>query len=308
MGIGFRLLLVLVGGTMLSLSMELAQYYDAGRVTSADDVYANVLGTITGGLGGIYLSGRWQVPLIAEISAKPLPAALLAAWAGYRLYPYVPTIDLHKYWDAVKPVIYNPTLSLDGLYRHTTIWLAAFALISLLFGSRRSVLLAPLFCGCALVARMLIIDTELSISDVTGASVALCLWPIMLIMPHRRRAAVLFILLGTAVIVERLQPFQFLPVARNFEWVPFHSLMMGSIGVNVMAFCEKSFLYGTLLLLFTEAGRRLRTAVVIVGGAVFATSWVQTYLPSRSADITDLLMVLLLAGGIALLNGPQQTA
>src|SRR3954471_12197117 len=75
--VALRLLLIAVGGTTLSLTMELTQYYDIGRVTAADDVYANFLGTISGGLGGICLSGRWRVSLIAEISAKPIPIALL---------------------------------------------------------------------------------------------------------------------------------------------------------------------------------------------------------------------------------------
>ena len=214
----------------------------------------------------------------------------------------MPTIDLHKYWNALKPVILNPTLSLEGLYRHTTIWLTIFALIAALIGQRRSAMLAPLFCGCILAARVLIVDATLSVAEITGAAVAICLWPAMLALSSRRRAAALFVLLGAAVIAERLQPFQFQHAARDFGWVPFRSLMAGSIAVNVMSFFEKSFLYGSLFYLFTEAGGRLRTAVLIVGGALFATSWAQTYLPGRSAEITDLIMALLIAGGFALLR------
>ena len=42
-----------------------------------------------------------------------------------------------------------------------------------------------------------------------------------------------------------------------------------------------------------------------VGGVLFATSWAETYLPGRSAEITDLTMVLLLAGGFALVPNSQ---
>jgi len=308
MSVGLRLFLIIIGGATLSLTMELTQYYDASRVTAIDDIYTNLLGTIMGSLGGIYLSGRWRVPLIAEISEKPIPAALIAAWVGYRLYPYVPTIDLHKYWNALKPVILDPVFSLESLYRHTTIWLTTFALISVLVGHRRSILLAPLFCGFILVARVLIVDTALSVAEIMGAGIALCFWPIMLAISHRQRAAVLFLLLGIAVVIERLKPFQFQSGARDFGWVPFRSLMEGSIAVNVMAFCEKSFLYGALLYLFTEAGGRLRTAVLIVGGTLFTTSWVETYLPGRSGEITDFVMVLLLAGGFALFHTRQRIA
>jgi hypothetical protein len=37
------------------------------------------------------------------------------------------------------------------------------------------------------------------------------------------------------------------------------------------------------------------------------TSWAETYLPGRSAEITDAVMVLLVASGFALLSsGPRQ--
>ena len=82
--------------------------------------------------------------------------------------------------------------------------------------------------------------------------------------------------------------------------------MEGSISVNVLAFFEKSFWYGSLLYLFIEAGGRLRTAVLIVGAAVFATSWLQIYLPNRSAEITDLVILVLIAGGFALAHKQTQ--
>jgi VanZ family protein len=77
MSVALRIILMGTCGAMLSLTMELTQYYAASRMTAASDVYANFLGTMVGCLGGIYLSGRWRVPLIAEISTKPIPAGLL---------------------------------------------------------------------------------------------------------------------------------------------------------------------------------------------------------------------------------------
>ena len=43
-----RVLVVVLCGTVLSISFELAQYYIPGRFTSAADVYANTLGTLVG--------------------------------------------------------------------------------------------------------------------------------------------------------------------------------------------------------------------------------------------------------------------
>jgi hypothetical protein len=41
----FRVGVVTIGGAALSIAIELTQYFDAGRITAATDVYANVLGT-----------------------------------------------------------------------------------------------------------------------------------------------------------------------------------------------------------------------------------------------------------------------
>ncbi len=129
---GLRLLIVTIFGTVLSAGVELVQYFEPERMTSAVDIYANLAGTILGGLAATLLSRPLRIPFMAEFSPKPIPAALIAAWAGYRLYPYVPTIDLHKYWNALKPVVLHPVFSGEALYSHTTIWLTIFALIETL--------------------------------------------------------------------------------------------------------------------------------------------------------------------------------
>ncbi|WP_428662869.1 VanZ family protein [Reyranella sp.] len=303
-----RLLIVAVFGALLSASVELIQYFEAERVTSAADLYANLAGTILGGLGATLLSRPWRVPLTAVFSPKPIPLALIAAWTGYRLYPYVPTIDLHKYWNALKPIVLHPVLSFESLYSHTTIWLTIFALIGTLVGQRGAAMLSVLFCGFVLTARVLIVGTVLSVSEVAGAAAAICLLPLLHRLSSRQKAASLFALLGVTVLIGRLQPFEFAPMPRDFEWMPFLSLMRGSLAVNVMSLFEKSFLYGSLIYLFIEAGGRLPTAALVVSLTLFATSCTQMYLPDRSAEITDAVIALLLAIGFALTRETPRSA
>ncbi|HEX5232463.1 MAG TPA: VanZ family protein [Bradyrhizobium sp.] len=297
-----RIFLVCAGGAGLSATMELTQYFDIGRVTSANDVYANVLGTVAGGLAANSAFRCWRLPFASGIASRPVPALLIAALAAYRLYPYVPATDLHKYWAALKPVILDPGLSPGAALRHTVVWLTCFSFISAVVGERRSAVVAPAFCCCILAARVMIVDAVLSFDEIAGAAAAICLHPVMLTLTGRRRAGALFATLAAIVVVERLQPFQFQPIARDFGWIPFRSLLGGSVAVNVMAFFEKTFLYGSLLELFAEAGGRPRTALSLVGGMLLATSWAELYLPGRSAEITDFVILLLLAGGFALVR------
>jgi glycopeptide antibiotics resistance protein len=49
---------VTVGGALLSISVELTQYFDAARYTEATDVYANTLGTFLGAAAALGLFRR----------------------------------------------------------------------------------------------------------------------------------------------------------------------------------------------------------------------------------------------------------
>src|SRR6185312_10275125 len=70
-----RVLIVAGGGTALSAAMELSQYYDAERVTSAIDLCTNLLGAVLGGAGAIGVSADRPAAFLGEITEKPVPVA-----------------------------------------------------------------------------------------------------------------------------------------------------------------------------------------------------------------------------------------
>ena len=128
-----------------------------------------MLGAVVGGVTD--WNFRW--PLLRTVAANRVPALLLALWLGYRLYPYLPTIDLHKYWAAIKPVVVYPSVRAYDLCRYATIWLTAAALIEPLDESNRGCLLFPLFIIGVLGAKVLIVGKVLSVAEIAGAAMAL---------------------------------------------------------------------------------------------------------------------------------------
>jgi VanZ family protein len=295
------LVLATAAGALLSLCIELTQYYDASRVTSFSDFYTNTVGTLLGALAANAVGARFRLPFIGEAAARPIPALLLLAWLAYRMYPYVPTINPHKYWNALKPVILAPSLMRYDLFRQAAIWLTVYALIEACVRRRRSALLAPVFAIAVLGAKVLIIGVILKPSDPAGAGLAYVVWLLLLLLPARLAAGLAGLVLCGYVIALRLEPFTFLPVARDFGWIPFLGLMQGSLQVDTLAFLEKFFLYGAMVYLLGIAlGSRL-VAALFVTAVLFGTSWAEMYLPGRSAEITDGLMALLIAVVFALL-------
>jgi len=235
-----RIALVVATGTALSTLMELAQYYDSGRVTSATDVYANVVGTVLGALGSSLAGTDFRWPLLREIATNRVPALLLSAWVGYSLFPYVPTVDLHKYWNALKPVISHPTLTAYDLLHPTAVWLAIRSLIEEIAGPKRAWLLFPFFIGFVLTAKVSMVHTTLTMAEIFGAGLAVGLWGV-LALDAGLRNIVIALLFGGYVIAERLEPFQFAGPGRSFGWVPFLGFMASSFELAVLSFLQKFF-------------------------------------------------------------------
>lgn len=278
-------------GAVLSFSMESLQYYDWGRDPQSTDFYANTLGTILGATAGWLFGRDFKWPLIGAVSVNRVPALLLLCWMGYRLYPYVPTINLHKYWDSLKPVFLHPVFDLYGIFRQAAVWLTLAMLIEKTVGQVQAPAVFRRFAGFILLSSILVISTWISISQLAGMAAAYVLWRILARWP-RAPIVICTILLGAYVTTFRLEPFTLSPVAGRYGWTPFLSFMLGSIDLDVQSFFEKFFLYGGLIWLLAEGGMPVRRASILVATILFVTSIVEIYIPGRSAEVTDAVLAL----------------
>lgn len=288
-----RVLVVTLAGLALCTAVELAQYFDAGRLTNLSDVYFNTLGSALGATAALLIGNLGRFLRLTGVAFKPMPALLLVAMLGYHLYPYVPTIDLHKYWHALRPLIIAPRASPYDILRYFALWLTTCCLIASLVGSVRSVAAAALFMALVFAAKIAIVNLIVTPAETIGAAAALVLW---LAVGRRARPAMLLTaaVLCLSIVLDRLQPFQFLAEPRPFGWLPFRSFLDGSIAINTMSMLEKFFLYGSLLWLAAEALLPLWLATLSVALLLLVTSVAETYLPGRSAEITDALLVLII--------------
>ncbi|HEX4272526.1 MAG TPA: VanZ family protein [Rhizomicrobium sp.] len=300
-----HLLLVVLAGLVLSVSMELLQYYDSGRDTEATDVYTNVAGTAIGASLAQGLGDLWS-KLPRRRPGDSAALLLLAAWVGYNLFPFVPVIDLHKYWDAVKPLLHS-RLDPYLLFAHVAVWFAAALLIEAVAPRRRSDILFAALIAVLIGGKVFVVGGGLTPAEIGGAGLAFVLYAILKDRP-RERLWLAVILLAGAVIAGRLEPFHFVGRTGSFGWIPFLSFMGGSIGVDTLSFLEKAFRYGTLIWLLERAGWRLPHATVSVAAVLLATSIAEIFLPGRSAEITDAVMALLCGAVIALVRTPARPA
>ncbi|HJU19557.1 MAG TPA: VanZ family protein [Stellaceae bacterium] len=294
-----RFAIVTCAGLVLCTSVELAQFYDQGRMTNLSDVYLNTFGTGLGVGAGSVLDGVWRVRLLRNISLHPVPVMLIAAMLGYHLFPYVPTIDLHKYWQSLKPVFLTPALTPLAVFHYFVLWLTTSYLVSAVMPNDAKA--APLFCAFVLFGKIVIVGLVLTVPELLGAALAVvCSLPFL--KYRRGAAAVAAAALLALIMVLRLEPFKFHAAAAAFGWIPFKSLIRGSYAVNLQVFAEKFFLYGSCIWILCKAGLRLRYATLVVASLLLVTSYVEIYLPGRSAEVTDAVMAVLTAAIIAILE------
>lgn len=287
-----RVIASLLAGIALSVSVEFIQIYDVGRVSAMSDVYANSVGAFLGAMAGAALSIDFRFLPWHVLRHRPFAPLMLFCWLAYRLFPYVPVIDAHKYWHAVRPLIEGPAPAFADLLRGFASWLGVGALLESVWGpstARRGLpaLVVAVFC-----ARIGITDIALSRAEVIGGFSAAAFWVAWLYGTSSRRLIVATAL-AAAVVVEALQPFQFLTAARSFGWIPFRAFIDGSIWIAVPSLTAKFFLYGTLVWSLVRVGLSLMSATAATAVLVFLVHYAQIYLPGRSAEITDTLLVLM---------------
>jgi VanZ family protein len=91
-------------GIALSTFIELIQFYDAGRYSNMSDIYVNGAGSLFGAIAALG-SRNFRTSKLERFLQPDGAIILLGCWLGYRLFPYAPVINLHKYWDAIKPLL-----------------------------------------------------------------------------------------------------------------------------------------------------------------------------------------------------------
>jgi VanZ family protein len=295
-----RIALVACAGLALSAGIELLQYFDLQRVTNMSDVYSNTAGTLLGAFGGTLLHREVQFPLIGHIARRRFVVLLLVSWLGSRLFPYLLRPNFGESWGRLF-VISGPRIAALDLYIQFAIWLVVALLIEALVGQDRGRWALLWVFPALLFIRTLLAGRGPSASEALGGVLAAFIWSVLLCR-LRARASLVATLFAGVVVLQGLAPYTFLSKPRHFGMVPFLSFINDTRDNGVRSFFDKTFTYGGLVWLTIRAGSSWTIAVISGGILVLALRLAQVYLPGRTAEITDLLMLLILAAMLRLMR------
>jgi hypothetical protein len=174
-------------------------------------------------------------------------------------------------------------------------------LLEALFGAAMSRRTLPWMFAVTLAVRIFIVDGVFAPLELAGGVIAVLVWSLLL-WRVRVRAPVVAALFTLSLVAQALEPFTFSAAARPFGWIPFRSFLESSFENGVPVFFEKSFTYGGFVWLWVRAGIPSGVTAGVGGAVVLCLRLIQMYLPGRSAEITDAIMLLLLAAGLKLMG------
>lgn len=293
-------------GLALSLAMELAQFFDAGRITTLTDVYPNVIGALAGAVAGPALARRTDhLTGTSRARAEPVALLLLALFLAYRLYPYVPSIDLRAWFHAARAAVNPQTLYWGQALRYLVLWWVVGTLIRPLGGRKASMRWLLALAAAVVIARTVIAQTPVVASESLGLCVALASWPLLSRLSSSTLAALMMGALVPVVVADRLSPFDWSATGKPYVWLAFSSMLNGAMGVNIASAAEKMFLYASLIWLTHRGVMPLWAAGLAVTGLLFATSLLATHMGNHSAETTDAVIALGMTGVIRLIRGER---
>lgn len=288
-----RLVVVVIMGSAFSLGIEYTQMYLPHRTPSLYDLALNTLGTIAGAVAG-WIDWRGHFSRARADSHPPVmfPVLLLAAWLGYRLFPYVPTIDFQHVKDALKPLLSLDLIPLD-VARHFVVTLVVGRLLQALTTPGRALLGMIVIPLGAIAAKPFIMTKVILPSELVGVVAGVAVW--VIVLSHLRwRTGIVATLLAVQIAVQGTTPFIFRPEPVLISVIPFIGFEGGSMAVNLQAFLEKIFLYGALVWLLAAAGRSVVFAVIASATLLTILELAQMFLAGRVSEITDPLLAIVL--------------
>ena len=274
---------------LLSVSIELAQFYDALRITSLVDVLTNILGAAFGMLLALPVAQHAKQASKIRVQ-QPGAFLLLGCFAMAMLFPLLPDLS-HTHLNQKLLTFFSSPFSLPGMFALFVGWLLAARMLVAVIGERSPVVF-PLL-GLFLPGRFLVAGVTADWQYWASFLASWVVW--MTVFSHRRRDRLLAVLALTAVLLTGLAPFQFSARANYFEWVPFRALFRTEWETGFALFLRKAFQYGCAVWLLRESGVRLRNAALLVAGILAALEAIQIYLPNHAAESTDPLLAMVLA-------------
>ena len=301
-------------GSLLSLTIEIAQVYISSRVPSLMDLTLNALGTLVGATAGVAwdrIAGLMHLPSRVEKPHRdPSAVLLLGLWLLWRFAPFVPHLDLGKLKSALAP-LFRPHIDALSTLIFLTYWLVIAQALSTIVSRAHTLEALLLMMAAVLVGRLIVANQAFVPSELLAL---ILLLPIVVLMYRMTSGPKRLLLLGamlTVFLIERLVPFSLAQTPGAFDFWPFMQVVhagwrAGFDLINWTSLLAAIFLFAALLWTLRYAGTSFRLSAGIMLALVITTEIVQLWLPERTGSITDPVIACAVISAFRYTQRPQR--
>ena len=268
---------------VLALALQVAQVFVPSRAAALADVLWNGVGLAIGLLVGNAARALLQRRGVGGDRLAIASMLALAFWAGWRLWPFVPTIDFQHFKDSLKPLLLHPAFN---LWSFASMAVSVAMLAALVSSLRQPRIFLVLIALAAVAVRPFLVQQAVTVSVVTGTAVGLALGLAALRMGMQRALPLLILLAIVWFTADSLRPFEFSAEPGPLNWLPFAAMLAGSMDNNLAALCGLAFVTGTLAIMGRRMHMRSGGWMIAVVAWLVLLEIAQMWLPARTADLT----------------------
>lgn len=282
-----------MSGFALSLGVQVLQIWVPSRDAAMADVFWNLVGIAGGMVAGGYFAPRLSAGT-GHRHAVVVPACLLLAFVVAEWLPLIPSIDLQLIRDQIKSLWAEPRMSTSALLLQAAMAMLAGHLLGRLVGLRRSVVLLPLVLVGVSLGKLFLHKVQMDASAPLGFVLGAACWWALARASDTRRATMIWLVLLAAYTVSALAPFSLRDEPASISWLPFAAMLEGSMLSNVRSLVGNMVIFAGILYVVASNSRRCLLASIGLACWVLLLELLQTLVSTRTSDMTEPLLVLML--------------
>jgi VanZ family protein len=280
-----------LSGALLSLAVEYAQLFLTTRNGSYRDLFFNTAGVFAGACLANLPAARITKVVAAYLPA-PRGALLLSCWLVWNTFPFMVSLRRPKLFALAEQATHWD----GGLVVFVDCFLAALALYAFLLDDAHHRQRPARWWIATLVAapailQFLVVDLGFSAARTTAVLLGVAMGTFLTGPFHAKRWMTLAISLSAWIVFRQFYPFEFSRHASQFGWWPAEAIYSLNVSYYVRLVAGKCFLYAAALAAFRAAGFGLFRTAVLGAFAMATSEFLQRYIPGRTPEITDVLLV-----------------
>ena len=285
-------------GFSIALGLQILQIFLPARDAALADVVWNMAGMLCGALAGGYITTNR--PGVTALSPDQMtPLFFLVGIVAIEWFPLVPSLDLELIKHNLKLFWSTPVSWGTPLWQGIAVAMLAGHLLAYGIKLRHSTLWLALLLIAIGIGKLFIKDMSTQPSAQIGLALGGMGWAVTRHIAEVHRRTVVGLLLILCYTASALHPYELRDVVAGISWLPFATMLEGSMIHNVQSLASNLIFYASILYVGARVTGRIASATLGLTLWVLVMELMQTLIKGRAADITEPILVLLVGQALA---------